>query len=82
MYGKKVVRFVPWHLQSTLSESSDVELRRDDIYIFDVDSPQAEEWFRRWKEKRTGFPWIDALMRQLKQKNGFIIYGGIALLAS
>ncbi|CAK42762.1 uncharacterized protein An16g01450 [Aspergillus niger] len=29
---------------------------------------QAEVWFRRWKEGRTGFPWIDALMRQLKNE--------------
>lgn len=26
----------------------------------------VKEWFKRWKEGITGFPWIDALMRQLK----------------
>ena len=26
----------------------------------------VQEWFTRWREGRTGFPWIDALMRQLK----------------
>jgi len=30
------------------------------------DDDLVEEWFRRWREGRTGFPWIDALMRQLK----------------
>jgi cryptochrome len=28
---------------------------------------QVAEWFTKWKEGRTGYPWIDALMRQLKQ---------------
>lgn len=27
---------------------------------------QVKEWFIRWKEGKTGYPWIDALMRQLK----------------
>ena len=33
---------------------------------YNVNDEEAEEHFRRWKEGRTGFPWIDALMRQLK----------------
>jgi cryptochrome len=63
-YGNKGVRFIPWHLQSTHSKSSDGEPLRNGTYT--VDSPEAEEYFRRWKEGRTGFPWFDALMRQLK----------------
>ena len=31
------------------------------------DDGLVREWFERWREGRTGFPWIDALMRQLKQ---------------
>ncbi|EXJ85577.1 hypothetical protein A1O1_05942 [Capronia coronata CBS 617.96] len=33
-----------------------------------VNDPIAEEYFQRWKYGCTGFPWIDALMRQLRQE--------------
>lgn len=63
--GNSAARFIPWHLQSNY-----VRGEKDGIPVSDgtyiVDEPQAEEYFRRWKEGRTGFPWIDALMRQLK----------------
>ncbi|KIW15307.1 hypothetical protein PV08_05352 [Exophiala spinifera] len=69
--GNPVARFIPWHLQSRYavvkSEQGEGEIQvADGTYV--VDDPQAEEYFRRWKEGRTGFPWIDALMRQLKQE--------------
>lgn len=65
-YGNPVVRFIDWHLQSKppSTEADGV----DDGKTYEVDSPEAEEWFHRWREGRTGFPWIDALMRQLKQE--------------
>ncbi|PYI07769.1 DNA photolyase [Aspergillus sclerotiicarbonarius CBS 121057] len=56
--GNKIARFIPWHLQSTTHPAG----------TYTIDDPQAETWFRRWKQARTGFPWIDALMRQLKQE--------------
>ncbi|CCU75653.1 Putative Cryptochrome protein [Blumeria hordei DH14] len=56
-------RFVPWHLQSKVDPSS-----KRATGEYHIDSPQAEEWFQRWKYGRTGFPWIDALMRQLRQE--------------
>ncbi|POS85511.1 Cryptochrome/photolyase FAD-binding domain-containing protein [Erysiphe pulchra] len=56
-------RFIPWHLQSKF----DPETKRV-TGEYHVDSLQAEEWFQRWKCGRTGFPWIDALMRQLRQE--------------
>jgi cryptochrome len=59
--GNPVARFIPWHLQSNYQHNVS-----SGTYV--VDDPQAEEYFRRWKEGRTGFPWIDALMRQLKQE--------------
>ena len=62
--GNKVVRWVDWHLLSVGDGEKEVNGERG--YI--VDDPQAEEWYLRWKEGRTGFPWIDALMRQLKQE--------------
>ncbi|EOO03048.1 putative dna photolyase protein [Phaeoacremonium minimum UCRPA7] len=57
------VRFVPWHLPSTLNRSTG---RITGSY--EVDSPQADVWFRRWRAGVTGFPWIDALMRQLREE--------------
>lgn len=64
--GNPVARFVPWHLQSRYSLDKDGKPVTDGTYV--VDDVQAEEYFRRWKEGRTGFPWIDALMRQLRQE--------------
>lgn len=64
--GNPVARFIPWHLQSNYSKTPVGERLLGGTYY--VDDQQAEEYFRRWKEGRTGFPWIDALMRQLKQE--------------
>lgn len=64
--GNPVARFIPWHLQSNYTIDGEGNYQSDGTYM--VDDPQAEEYFRRWKEGRTGFPWIDALMRQLKQE--------------
>lgn len=54
-------RFIPWHLLPKIDPET--KLLTGDYHI---DSPQAEQWFQRWKFGRTGFPWIDALMRQLR----------------
>ena len=64
--GNPVARFVPWHLQSRYQSGPDGKPVTDGTYI--VDDPTAEEYFQRWKHGRTGFPWIDALMRQLKHE--------------
>ncbi|KAJ5267192.1 DNA photolyase [Penicillium angulare] len=65
-YRNPVVRLVDWHLQSkNLENGSEAE---DDTRGYTVDSEEAEEWFIRWREGRTGFPWIDALMRQLRRE--------------
>lgn len=42
---------------------------------YDVDSPEADTWFQRWATGTTGFPWIDALMRQLRH-DGWIHHLG------
>jgi cryptochrome len=57
------VRFIPWHLQSKVDHEK--KLASGEYHI---DSEKAEEWFQRWKWGRTGFPWIDALMRQLREE--------------
>lgn len=59
--GNPVIRFVPWHLPSKTDAGTGLVTGR-----YDVDSEEAEVWFQRWKYGRTGFPWIDALMRQLR----------------
>lgn len=68
-HGNPVARWVDWHLLSKYEggeENGNVETTADGQYT--VDNPQAEIWFQRWKHGRTGFPWIDALMRQLRQE--------------
>jgi cryptochrome len=54
-------KFIPWHLPSVIDPSNGRVTGE-----YKIDNPKAEEWFQRWKHGRTGFPWIDALMRQLK----------------
>lgn len=56
-------RFIPWHLPSKYDE---ITMRSTEEYH--IDSQEAEEWFKRWKYGLTGFPWIDGLMRQLRQE--------------
>lgn len=60
-YNNPQCRFIPWHLPSEIDTKSRLVTGK---YL--VDSTEAEVFFKRWKEGRTGFPWIDALMRQLK----------------
>jgi cryptochrome len=56
-------RFIPWHLPSRLDPATGLVTGE-----YDIDSQEAERWFKRWKYGITGFPWIDALMRQLRQE--------------
>lgn len=65
-YGNGHCKFIPWHLRSKIDEATGLATKE---YI--VDSEEAESQFRRWKFGVTGFPWIDAAMRQLRTE-GFI----------
>ena len=62
-FGNPNCRFVPWHLPSKV----DVASKRA-TGEYEIDDEEKEEWLVRWREGRTGFPWIDAIMRQLKQE--------------
>jgi cryptochrome len=62
-YNNSHCRFIPWHLPSKIDTSSGLITGE---YL--VDNADAESYFQRWKQGRTGFPWIDALMRQLAQE--------------
>lgn len=59
--GNPQCRFIPWHLPSVVDPSTKLITGE-----YQIDDPKAEEHFRRWRNGNTGFPWIDALMRQLK----------------
>ena len=79
--GNPICRFIPWHLPSTIAQNP---LSQDETFhtgTYTIDSPQAETWFQRWKWGRTGFPWIDALMRQLRTE-GWIHHLGRHAVAS
>ncbi|RSM15579.1 hypothetical protein CEP52_000590 [Fusarium oligoseptatum] len=56
-------RFIPWHLPSKRDPKTGLVTGE-----YHVDSEEADIWFKRWKTGMTGFPWIDALMRQLKEE--------------
>lgn len=58
--GNSHCRFIPWHLPSQVDTHTGVITDK-----YNIDSEEAEKWFQRWKQGVTGFPWIDALMRQL-----------------
>jgi cryptochrome len=60
--GNPYCKFVPWHLPSKIDPSTGITTGE-----YQVDSEEADTWFKRWKAGITGFPWIDALMRQLIQ---------------
>lgn len=62
-FDNPTVRFVPWHLPSRIDAKTGLATG-----AYDVDSAEAEAWFQRWKHGRTGFPWIDAVMRQLRSE--------------
>ncbi|KAF2845894.1 hypothetical protein T440DRAFT_255997 [Plenodomus tracheiphilus IPT5] len=62
-YNNPQCRFIPWHLPSKIDTKSGLITGE---YL--VDSAEAEIHFKRWKQGCTGFPWIDALMRQLQQE--------------
>ncbi|ORY31961.1 FAD binding domain of DNA photolyase-domain-containing protein [Naematelia encephala] len=58
--GNHVSRYIDWGLQNQYDPSGHEILPRPRGDLVD------EERFEAWKEGRTGFPWIDACMRQLK----------------
>lgn len=61
--GNSHCRFIPWHLPSIHDPKTGLAIRGQ----YEIDSEAAKIWFLRWKAGKTGFPWIDALMRQLRE---------------
>lgn len=62
-YNNDHCRFIPWHLPSKVDTKTKLITGS-----YEVDDPEKEEWFLRWSNGTTGFPWIDAIMRQLRQE--------------
>lgn len=62
--GNPQVRYIPWYLPSKLDDKNNSQLAIPGAYH--VDSARANLWLHRWTTATTGFPWIDALMRQLR----------------
>lgn len=62
--GNAHCRYIPWRLANTYDQDGKV-------IGYDHTDAEAEDWLRRWREGRTGFPWIDAIMRQLA-RDGWI----------
>ncbi|KAI0881912.1 Cryptochrome/photolyase FAD-binding domain-containing protein [Annulohypoxylon maeteangense] len=71
-------RFIPWHLPSKIGVTDIGDCTISGEYY--IDSPQAEKWFQRWKVGMTGFPFVDALMRQLRTE-GWIHHLGRHMVA-
>ncbi|KAI0901918.1 Cryptochrome/photolyase FAD-binding domain-containing protein [Annulohypoxylon nitens] len=71
-------RFIPWHLPSKTGATDIGDCAISGEYH--IDSPQAEKWFQRWKVGMTGFPFVDALMRQLHAE-GWIHHLGRHMVA-
>lgn len=59
-YNNSHCRFIPWHLPSKIDLNTKLVTGG-----YEVDDPRKEKEFQRWAKGRTGFPWIDAIMRQL-----------------
>ncbi|CAK4034251.1 Hypothetical predicted protein [Lecanosticta acicola] len=62
-YNNSHCRFVPWHLPSKVNVRTKIVTGE-----YEVDDEEKEVWFQRWRDGTTGFPWIDAIMRQLRQE--------------
>ncbi|KAK5122280.1 hypothetical protein LTR85_004191 [Meristemomyces frigidus] len=59
-YNNSHCRFVPWHLPSKVNVETKLITGG-----YEVDDAEKEKEFQRWAKGMTGFPWIDAIMRQL-----------------
>ncbi|ORY89279.1 FAD binding domain of DNA photolyase-domain-containing protein [Leucosporidium creatinivorum] len=65
--GNKVSRYISWALQTRYDEEGEMLSHEEMEKAFEREEPEAWERFKAWKEGRTGFPWIDALMRQVRE---------------
>lgn len=64
--GNNVSRYISWSLQTRYDDKGEMIPHDEMNKIFAEEEPEAWERFCAWKEGQTGFPWIDALMRQVR----------------
>lgn len=64
-YNNPICRFVPWHLPSRIDMKTKLVTENPD-QRYEIDDPEKNREFHRWAYGFTGFPWIDAIMRQLR----------------
>jgi len=62
-YNNSHCRFITWHLPSKVNVTNKLVTGE-----YEVDDEEKDVWFKRWSSGTTGFPWIDAIMRQLRQE--------------
>ncbi|KAK5109186.1 hypothetical protein LTR62_007271 [Meristemomyces frigidus] len=62
-YNNDHCRFIPWHLPSKVDTKTGLVTGE-----YEIDDQAKETEFQRWRNGKTGFPWIDAIMRQLRQE--------------
>lgn len=62
-YNNSHCRFIPWHLPSKVDIETGLITGE-----YEIDDENKEKEFQRWAHGKTGFPWIDAIMRQLRQE--------------
>ncbi|KAI0480590.1 DNA photolyase [Xylariaceae sp. FL0804] len=78
--GNAHVRFIPWHLPTNHVQEEGGTQASGGGGAYHVDSHRGDQWFRRWRAGATGFPFVDALMRQLRAE-GWVHHLGRHLLA-
>lgn len=80
MRGNPVSKYIDWRLQCVSSPeyvSSPICAHRNqydeegsqlprDQWQLDEQDEIGEKLYQAWREGRTGYPWIDAIMRQLR----------------
>ncbi|KAK5130616.1 hypothetical protein LTR08_001875 [Meristemomyces frigidus] len=62
-YNNSAIRFIPWHLPSKVDVNTKLITGE-----YEIDDERKEKEFQRWASGKTGFPWIDAIMRQLRHE--------------
>ncbi|WAQ93053.1 hypothetical protein PtA15_18A109 [Puccinia triticina] len=58
--GNRICRYFDWRLKDKIRKDTQEDGQEDD------QGPEAEKNLKAWIDGMTGFPWIDAIMRQLK----------------
>lgn len=59
---------IDWRLRAEVYDSHPEQHHQGAIVTKDADEKLALHQLQCWKEGRTGFPWIDAVMRQINQE--------------